>query len=130
MSVIEYILLEGSCEVTRLTRNNSQDIELRFTPECSGFIRIGSHTLPVRDGKCIIKRATVTDGTYTPFATLSERSYTLPRIKLEGGRAELLPLDDLALRSLSVRVHTLEQTVKECSRQLCEVKELINGKIL
>ena len=130
MSALNYIMVSGRAELCSFLPDGMKSVDFSFSPVCQGFLRLGSHTLPIKDGKCTLSLNTLNDGIYEPVVTLSKKSYTLSRLKLVGGHIEPLPISDKEERKLYIRVGQLEEEVRTLSKTVEKLHLAVYGKIL
>jgi hypothetical protein len=130
MSVFKYSTVGGRTELLSFNPDGKRTVDISFSPVAQGFLRFGTCTVPVKDGRCSIPLNSLKDGIYEPTAILAEKSYTLNKISLLSGHAEPLPISEESQRELYVRVGRLEEQLKAALKTVEELTQAVYGKIL
>ena len=130
MSALNYLLVSGRAELSSFLPDGKKSVCFSFSPTCHGFLRLGAHSLPIKDGKCSIQLCELGDGVYEPTIILSKKSYTLGMLKIEGGHIEPLPISEGSQRELYIRVGQLEEELMALSKTVEQLRLTVYGKIL
>lgn len=130
MSRLKFQLYERECELLEQLHDSSDSLEVDFSENLSGFLRIGNLTARLSDGKCQIDLRLLENGDYTPELVLDGRLVLLPLFKKFGSVVECVDCTDAYIRAISQRERALSERVKTLEEKISLLEDRVYGTVV
>ena len=127
MSRLSFEIFKDGAEIYDYTPEWCEGLEIFFTRQVEGYIRLGRVSKKITDGVCRFDRSALEDGEYSPLLILSDRLITLPKIRVSDGRVSPAPYGDTELRELSRRMYRLEAALDTLCKRTDGVEKRVYG---
>lgn len=130
MSRLNFRLYERECELIEQLHDSSDSLEVDFSEDLTGFLRIGNLTARLSDGKCQIDLRLLENGDYTPELVLDNRLVVLPLFRKFGNLVECIDCTDAYIRAVSQRERALSERVKALEEKTRLLEEKVYGTVV
>ena len=125
MSKITYVLHNGLGELIKYTPVRNKTLEISFTPQIDGKLKIGEASFFVTDGLLTVKLSDIPDGVHSPALYTQKGIFFLEGIKKEVLLVEPLPSDGEATRRIKSRLYELELKCSSLEKRLNALDEAV-----
>ena len=130
MSRLNFRLYEREVELIEQLHDSSDSLEVDFSENLTGFLRIGNLTTRLSDGKCQIDLRLLENADYTPELVLDGRLVHLPLFKKFGSMVECVDCTDAYIRSASQRERALSERVKALEEKTRLLEDRVYGTVV
>ena len=125
MSRIRYDIFGAECEIAE-ARAEGEGLTLEFPKGTRGYFCIGGKKYRLSSPELTIPLSLIDNGLYHPSLITSDAEIKLPPIE-KRDRLITLPVDEDAVRSVSLRLARLCRRVDELNKQLDELEAYVRG---
>lgn len=130
MSRLKFKLYGSEVELISMASDSSGSLELDFSENSSGFLRIGKLALKLTDGKCIVDLRLLENGEYTPELVLDNRLVVLPLMRKFGNVVECLDCTADYIRAASQRERALAELVATLEEKIKLLEDKVYGTVV
>ena len=130
MSRLKFKLYDREVELIEHSRDSSESLEMDFSENLTGFLRIGNLTARLSDGRCRVDLRLLENGDYTPELVLDRGLVVLPLFRKFGNAVECIDCTDAYIRAASQRERALSKQVATLEDKIKLLEDKVYGTVV